>query len=90
MKPPAAKPLFLARQNYRGRRVRDMARMLPLLGLFLFLLPMMRGGAGLGGQLVFVFGTWAGLIVLAALLARRLCHEGNCGPDDRDRAEAEE
>lgn len=32
-------PLFLARRAYRQRRLTDAARFLPLLGAFLFLLP---------------------------------------------------
>ncbi len=43
-------PLVLARKVYRRRRLRDAARILPFLGLFLMLLPALwapgRGGGG--------------------------------------------
>ncbi|MHC0054469.1 hypothetical protein [Actibacterium sp. D379-3] len=77
MKPPV-RPLFLARQSYRARRIMDAARLLPILGLFLFLLPLLRQsgdggeGGGLSAQLVYLFSVWLALIAAAAALARRL------------------
>jgi hypothetical protein len=71
MRRPKA-PLFLARAVYRRRRLRDAARLLPLLGLFLLLLPLMWGepsGKGAGQTVVYVFAAWAVLIALAAYLA---------------------
>ena len=71
MRRPKA-PLFLARAVYRRRRLRDAARLLPLLGLFLLLLPLMWGepsGKGAGQTVVYVFIAWAVLIALAAYLA---------------------
>ena len=65
-------PLFLARAVYRRRRLRDAARLLPLLGLFLLLLPLMWGepsGKGAGQTVVYVFAAWGTLIALAAYLA---------------------
>lgn len=65
-------PLFLARAVYRRRRLRDAARLLPLLGLFLLLLPLMWGdpsGKGAGHTVVYVFLIWGLLIALAAYLA---------------------
>ena len=74
-------PLFLARQTYRRRRVADAARLLPLLGVLLLLLPLLSSGqdgdtgaAGVqtsrGG--IYIFLVWAGLIGAASLLARPL------------------
>lgn len=71
-------PLFLARAVYRLRRRRDAARLVPLVGLFLFLLPLLWGAARAGGSVVFVFVVWALLIAMAALLAP--------GLDDRTEA----
>ncbi|MGB8621881.1 MAG: hypothetical protein WCD16_03585 [Paracoccaceae bacterium] len=74
MKPPT-RPLFLARQNYRSRRMMDMARLLPVLGLFLFMLPLISrwgSGAGMVGHLIYLFTAWFGLILLAGLMSRRL------------------
>jgi hypothetical protein len=65
-------PLFLARSVYRRRRLRDAARMLPLLGVFLLLIPLLWGtpdGKGAGAMVVYVFAIWAMLIWLAAYLA---------------------
>lgn len=66
-------PLFLARETYRRRRLIDAVRLLPFLGAFVFLFPTLWGGAGgtLTGKL-YLFFAWAVLIVLAALIARRL------------------
>ena len=60
-------------------RIRDAAVLLPVLGLVLFMPPVVTlfaaGVAGVAGVpliVVYVFGTWLGLIVAAALLSRRL------------------
>ncbi|SPF76883.1 hypothetical protein ALP8811_01900 [Aliiroseovarius pelagivivens] len=65
-------PLFLARQSYRRRRIEDAARLLPLLGVVLFLLPLMVGGAIGNVRLAYVFSAWFGLILSALILARHL------------------
>ncbi len=69
---------FLARQSYVQRRLGDAARLLPLVGVLLFLLPLLwlmnaeapRTARGL----IYVFAIWTGLIVVAAWLAPRLMH----------------
>ena len=72
MRRPAA-PLFLARAVYRQRRLRDAARLLPLVGFFLLMLPLMwSDAAGAGRTAVYVFSVWALLIGLAAYVAPRL------------------
>jgi hypothetical protein len=71
MRRPRA-PLFLARAVYRKRRLRDAARLLPIFGFLLLLLPLLWGqvlGKGAGRMVVFVFCVWALLIVVAAWLA---------------------
>lgn len=74
---PVKPPRFLARQNYRRRRVADAARLLPVLGLFLILLPILWRPAetpapdtASGGT--YLFAVWLFLIATAALLARVL------------------
>ncbi len=47
MKP--LRPLFLARHGYRRRRIMDAARVLPVLGAFLFFVPLLWTGEG-GGE----------------------------------------
>lgn len=73
---PARRPLFVARRNYRTRRMRDGARLLPVLGLFLFLLPPLQKGrsdpSGLAEQGLYVFTVWLALIIAAFWLTKRL------------------
>jgi hypothetical protein len=63
-------PLFLARAPYRRRRLRDAARLLPILGLFLLLLPLLwthgdRTSLS-AGDVIYFFLVWLGLIGVAA------------------------
>ena len=66
--PPA---VFLERQSYRRRRLMDAARLLPLLGVLLFLLPLLwraadstgaMGGVSMSNAIIYVFAVWIGLI----------------------------
>jgi len=70
-------PLFLARAGYRQRRMRDAARILPLVGIVLLLQPILWQPAATpepdtaaGG--IYLFAVWFGLILAAAWLAPRL------------------
>lgn len=67
-------PLFLEREGYRRRRRADAARLLPVLGVFLLMLPLFpgRGAFGTAAALVWLFGAWAVLIALAFMLGRRM------------------
>jgi hypothetical protein len=75
------KPLFLARRGYRQRRVIDAARVLPVFGAFLLLVPVLwdigpDGGTEAPPRLaergLYVFGVWGLLVAAAALLGGRL------------------
>ena len=81
--------MFLGRDSYRQRRVRDAARMLPVLGVVLFLLPLLweRGedGARNARALIYIFGVWTLLAVLAFWLSRHLRPDQN----DVDREDAD-
>ncbi|SNX73373.1 hypothetical protein SAMN05878503_11552 [Cereibacter ovatus] len=73
-------PLFLARRGYRRRRLRDGARMLPLFGAFLFLLPILWEPAAserrdTAPDGIYLFVVWALLILVAAAIAPRLRDE---------------
>ncbi|MGQ0564544.1 MAG: hypothetical protein ACT4OK_05670 [Gemmobacter sp.] len=83
------RPLFLPRARYRRRRLRDAARLLPLFGGFLFLLPVLWSPAttaarDTGPDGIYLFAVWAGLIVVAGLLSRALRgdDEGSADEDD--------
>ncbi|MCC5989072.1 MAG: hypothetical protein JJT95_15465 [Pararhodobacter sp.] len=70
-----AGPLFVERKKYRRRRLMDAARILPVAGFVLFMLPMLwaRGEeTGIAGEAIYLFLVWAVLIVGAALIARLL------------------
>ncbi len=68
---------FLPRSGYRQRRLHDAARLLPLFGLFLMVLPILwspvaddtRRTASDG---LYLFGVWTVLILVAAIFARKL------------------
>ncbi len=74
------RPLFLERQNYRRRRMADAARILPLLGFVLVLVPILwlpaqtetpdtaRGS-------IYLFAIWFLLIAAAFALSRTLRDE---------------
>ena len=71
---PLRRPVFLARNPYRRRRLRDAARLLPVAGAFLMILPMLWSPAGAGlrqlsGDVIWFFVIWALLILAAAALA---------------------
>ncbi|MDZ4136575.1 MAG: hypothetical protein U1D06_13420 [Paracoccaceae bacterium] len=68
-------PLFVARRSYRRRRLRDAARLLPVLGCFLIVLPMLWGedvARRTGSDGIYLFVVWVGLVGAAAALARGL------------------
>lgn len=83
-------PVFLKRRSYRRRRMRDLARVLPVIGGFLFLLPILwspgqtpRADTAPDG--LFVFGVWAALILIAALLAPALTADAGDDGSEEDR-----
>jgi|AACY02.3.fsa_nt_gi hypothetical protein len=67
-----SKSVFLDRRSFRRRRLRDAARMLPIVSLILLLLPLLTSGAEgarTSGVLVYLFGLWAVLVLIAAGLS---------------------
>ena len=68
-----SQPLFLARQSYRRRRLGDAARLIPLLGVVLLLIPVLWSTGSLtSGGIVYIFTAWAVLIAIIGLLSRPL------------------
>lgn len=80
---PPRPPVFVGRGAYRLRRWRDAARVLPVAGLVLWLVPLVwtRGEMANSGALLYIFGIWVVLIAAAALIGRRV------RPDDDDAGE---
>lgn len=81
-------PVFLAPSSYRRKRLRDAARLLPAMGAALFLVPLLwgrsgaPGGVGNAAALLYVFGVWIALILVAFLLSRRLRPDGDEGEEE--------
>ena len=70
-----SRPEFLEQNVYRRRRLLDAVKLLPALGACLFLVPGLILGAEAGStalRLVYFFFVWMVLIVLCAMLVRRL------------------
>ena len=80
------RPLFLARAPYRRRRLRDAARLLPVLGAFLLLLPLLWAPDSQvslsSGDVIYFFEVWLALIGLAAAFAPGL--RGGDGADEEE------
>lgn len=88
-------PKFLARRSYRRRRMIDAARLLPVLGLFLVLLPILWRPAATpepdtarGG--LYLFAVWLLLIAVAFVLARRLSRAERDGGEGAQGAAGQE
>lgn len=79
-------PLFLARRGYKYRRLADAARILPLGGAFLFLLPLLWSGGTTRKALIYLFVIWLGLIVISFWLSRALASYGGLRAD-RERSD---
>jgi hypothetical protein len=81
------RPLFLARAPYRRRRLRDAARLLPVLGLFLLLLPLLWAPDARmslrSGDVIYFFSVWLVLIAFAAAFAPGL-QRGDGADDEED------
>ncbi|MEM9854909.1 MAG: hypothetical protein AAF841_10725 [Pseudomonadota bacterium] len=77
MEPGKKIPVFLERPNYRRRRLYDAARIVPVFGGVLIMLPLLwplegEDRVSTGDAFLFIFGIWALMIVLAAVLAPKL------------------
>ena len=67
------RPLFLARQSYRRRRLGDAARLFPAAGALLFVAPVLLAPqSATTRSMTFIFLVWVGLILIGFLLSRRL------------------
>ena len=83
-------PLFLARQSYRDRRLGDAARVLPVIGLILLLLPVLWSETARTREgLVYIFGVWGLLIAVVAPISVRLSAHSE-GPGEAPAEEPKE
>lgn len=79
-------PVFLERQSYRRRRAVDAARVLPLIGLLLWLVPLLwaeEGDAAVrsSSAIIYLFGVWGLLVLGAVRLSSRLAAQGRDGAE---------
>lgn len=70
-------PLFLERRSYRQRRLMDAARLLPVLGVVLWTIPLLwrQGpdhGIATSTAILYLFGAWLVLAGLALMISRHL------------------
>lgn len=84
--------LFLERRSYRRRRLGDAARMLPVFGLILILLPIFWDPATADAPRSttwdgeFLFVVWAVMIAVAGVLSRGLTGRSEAGEDAQNAA----
>jgi hypothetical protein len=66
-------PTFLARRSYRGRRLEDAARALPVAGAGLLLLPLLWQSESAAAPTLpvwaYLFGAWIAMLLAAAAIA---------------------
>lgn len=84
----ARQPLLMARESFRLRRLIDAARLLPVAGLCMVLLPVFWASPedtkpATASEGVYLFAVWLGLILAAALLVRHLAGAMTSGEDSR-------
>lgn len=87
------RPVFLERQSYRRQRLIDAARAIPVLGLVLFLLPLVwpaspQDGVPLAFRGLYLFVVWGALVLVTLLVSHRL-QARMPRPDGRSEAEAD-
>ena len=72
MNTPAPKPTaFLAKESYRRRRMRDLARAVPIIGAILLAIPLLWAeGARNSSATVYIFIVWILLIAMSAVISR--------------------
>jgi len=85
-------PTFLARTTYRQRRLRDAARLLPLVGAVLVAIPLLwpregEAAAATSSAITYIFGVWVILIVLSFVLSIRIDPDDD--PAERPRPDKE-
>lgn len=90
-------PIFLQPEPYRQRRLVDAARLLPVFGTFLIIVPCILLPRGLDGTtaslMLYLFLIWTGLIIFAALITRYIHKAEQSGrrlPGEEARSDTDE
>lgn len=94
-------PLFLERRSYRQRRLMDAARLLPVVGALLWLVPLLwpqsgadpaaHAGTSTSAAILYIFGVWTFLALaalLVSLLVSLLVDTKSGGSSDRSSAQS--
>ena len=73
--------VYVERRTYRRRRMTDAARLLPILGVLLFLVPLLLASTtvtpgAMAPSVIYVFVVWAMLIMIAGWISHRLMRAG--------------
>ncbi len=80
-------PVFLERRSYRRRRMQDAQRLLPVLGMLLWMVPVLwptrdeTGHVTMSAAIYYVFGVWCVLIGLSFGLWRGLKRKADDSTD---------
>ena len=82
-------PVFLERRSYRRRRLHDAARLLPVLGMLGWMVPLLwsidtSSEHKASSALVYIFSIWIVLIFLSFFVSYRLERNESGGDDDSD------
>ena len=88
MRPPKQRIVFVERRTYRRRRLADACSLLPVLGVALLGIPLLWHGTGGAPArtttvMLYVFGVWALLIGLSALVSAGL-RQDPASPDEEE------
>ncbi len=88
-------PVFVQRSTYRRRRLADGARLLPVLGTVMILIPLLwrqegdtetlRDGARTAWVMTYLFLVWLALAVISGIMSRFLGGD----PDDETRTDGD-
>ena len=69
----ASEYVYLERRRYRRRRIIEALKVLPVLGIFLFGVPLLWSeGVKTSDAMIYFFSVWLALVFAAVWLARRL------------------
>ena len=79
---PGKPPVFHEKRTYRRRRLREAARLAPLLTLFLWIVPLLWPQTGEGrissaSALIYIFVVWASVILLTWVLSITVGRDGD-------------